>query len=108
MSIDAVPELSDQFGAQENVIDSKSHVAPFRVVNIGNSKPHQLLDFIHAIEEALGQKAVKNFMPMQAEDVPATWAETSLLERLTGYVPTTDISTGVQNFVAWYRHYFNV
>ena len=88
--------------------DSKSHVAPFRVVNIGNSKPHQLLDFIRAIEESLGTQAIKNLMPMQAGDVPATWADTSLLEMLTGYVPTTDIATGVQNFVGWYREYYNV
>ena len=106
--IDAVPRLSDRFGAQEDFIDSKSHAAPFRVVNIGNSKPHQLLDFIHAIEESIGQKAVKNFMPMQAGDVPATWADTTLLEELTGYKPNTDISTGVQNFVRWYREYYSV
>ena len=106
--IDAVPRLSDRFGAQEDFIDSKSHAAPFRVVNIGNSKPHQLLDFIHAIEESIGQKAVKNFMPMQAGDVPATWADTTLLEELTGYKPNTDLMTGVQSFVSWYRNYYKV
>ena len=106
--IDAIPECNDNPGAQSAVEDSRSQVAPFRVVNIGNSKPSQLLDFINAIEESLGQKAVKNFMPMQAGDVPATWADTALLEILTGYLPTTDISTGVQNFVGWYREYYNV
>ena len=106
--IDAIPECDDNLRAQSDVEDSKSHVAPFRVVNIGNSKPSQLLDFIHAIEEVIGLKAAKIFMPMQAGDVPATWADNALLEMLTGYVPTTDISTGVQNFVDWYRDYFNV
>ena len=107
MLIDAIPEHADKPTAKVDSGDSKSHVAPFRVVNIGNSKPHQLLDFIHAIEESIGQKAVKNFMPMQAGDVPATWADTTLLEMLTGYVPTTDITTGVQNFVGWYREFYN-
>lgn len=106
--IDAIPEYADKPGAKVDGADSKSHVAPFRVVNIGNSKPSQLLDFIHAIEESIGRKADKNFMPMQAGDVPSTWADTTLLEMLTGYVPTTDIATGVQNFVGWYREYYNV
>ena len=106
--IDAVP--GDRDSPEKNVgkLDSKSDVAPFRVVNIGNSQPSQLLDFIIAIEKAVGVKAVKNFMPMQAGDVPATWADTSLLEELTGYKPNTDLMTGVQNFVSWYRHYYDV
>ena len=106
--IDAIPRCSDKQKLQTDIEDSKSHVAPFRVVNIGNATPLQLLDFITAIEGVIGLKAVKNFMPMQAGDVPATWADTALLEMLTGYVPTTDISTGVRNFVDWYRGYFNV
>ena len=103
--IDATPEYADKLKAKVDVVDSKSNVAPFRVVNIGNSKPHQLLDFIHAIEEAIGRNATINFMPMQAGDVPATWADTSLLEGLTGYAPKTDITKGVQSFVTWYRRY---
>ena len=91
-----------------NVIDSKSDVAPFRVVNIGNSKPKKLLDFIKAIEKSVGVKAVKNLLPLQTGDVPSTWADTSLLERLTGYRPATDVETGVQKFVSWYRNYYNV
>ncbi|MDC1296940.1 NAD-dependent epimerase/dehydratase family protein [Octadecabacter sp.] len=106
--IDAIPENSDKLRIHADGADSKSHVAPFRVVNIGNSKPHQLLDFIRAIEEALGTQAVKNLMPMQAGDVPATWADTTLLEILTGYGPTTDVATGVQNFVGWYKEYYSV
>ena len=68
----------------------------------------QLLDFIFAIEKVVGVKALKNFMPMQAGDVPATWADTTLLQELTGYEPNTELSMGVQNFVNWYRDYYNV
>ena len=69
--------------------DSLSPVAPFRVVNIGNSSMVKLLDLIEALEAALGRKAVKNFLPMQAGDVPATWADTTLLHALTGFRPET-------------------
>jgi UDP-glucuronate 4-epimerase len=106
--IDAVPRAGDLPAEHDCLVDSKSQIAPFRVVNIGNSMPTQLLDFIIAIEEAIGVRAVKNLMPMQAGDVPATWADTSLLEKLTGYKPNTDLPTGVQNFVEWYRGYYNV
>ena len=88
--------------------DSLSPVAPWRVVNIGNSQPVQLGDMIGAIEDALGIKAKRNLMPMQAGDVPATWADAELLRTLTGYVPQTDIREGVQRFVAWYRDYYGV
>jgi UDP-glucuronate 4-epimerase len=106
--IDAIPSLEDTPDAKQDIEDSKSNVAPFRVVNIGNSKPQNLIDFIVAIEKSLGIEASKNFMPMQAGDVPATWADTSLLENLTKYQPNTDLSAGVQNFVGWYREYYNV
>lgn len=86
--------------------DSLSPVAPYRVVNIGNSQKVKLLDFVAAIEEALGQKAIRNYMPMQMGDVPATWADASLLQRLTGYHPQTDIRDGLAEFVAWYRAYY--
>lgn len=88
--------------------DSLSPVAPFRVVNIGNSKSERLLDFVEAIEEALGQKTTRNMMDMQPGDVPATWANAALLERLTGYRPQTDMRDGVKQFVAWYRDYYQV
>ena len=88
--------------------DSLSPVAPWRVVNIGNSKPVQLGDMIAAIEDALGIKAKRNLMPMQPGDVPATWADAELLRTLTGYVPETDIREGVRRFVAWYRDYYQV
>lgn len=85
--------------------DSLSPVAPFRIVNIGNNDKVRLLDFIEAIEASLGIKAIRNYMPMQAGDVPATWADASLLERLTGYRPATDFRDGIANFVAWFREY---
>ncbi len=86
--------------------DSLSPVAPWRIVNIGNSEPVQLLDFIRAIEAATGVTAQLNLMPMQAGDVPVTWADTTLLERLTGYRPRTAVPEGVRRFVDWYRDYY--
>lgn len=85
--------------------DSLSPVAPFRVVNIGNGAKVRLLDFVDAIEAELGINAVRNYMPMQSGDVPATWADASLLQRLTGYRPETDIRDGIAQFVAWFRDY---
>ena len=86
--------------------DSLSPVAPFRVVNIGNSDQVALMDFIQAIETALGVEAIRNYMPMQKGDVKATWADTALLRRLTGYRPETDYRDGVARFVAWFRDYY--
>ena len=88
--------------------DSLSPVAPFRVVNIGNSDKVRLMDFIEEIEKQCGREAVKNFMPMQKGDVPATWADATLLKELTGYQPQTDVKEGIRQFVAWYRDYFEV
>jgi UDP-glucuronate 4-epimerase len=85
--------------------DSLSPVAPYRVVNIGNSEKVRLLDFVEAIEDCLGIRAIRNPMPMQPGDVPATWADASLLQRLTGYRPRTDLRDGIAQFVAWYRDY---
>ncbi|WP_442954430.1 NAD-dependent epimerase/dehydratase family protein [Pararhodobacter sp.] len=100
--IDAVP------GGPETAVagDSLSPVAPFRVVNIGNSDKVRLEDFIAAIEEATGLPATRNYMDMQPGDVPATWADASLLRALTGYAPATDVREGVAKFVEWYRGYY--
>lgn len=106
--MDATPKDIDLSGQNAVKIDSKSEVAPFRVVNIGNSQPSKLLDFIVAIENSIGIEAVKNLLPMQAGDVPATWADTALLYELTGYKPNMELSEGVQNFVNWYRDFYNV
>ena len=86
--------------------DSLSPIAPWRVVNIGNNTPKKLGDFIAAIENALGCKAKKNLLPMQAGDVPATWADTDLLHTLIGCKPTTHMADGVKAFVDWYLNYY--
>lgn len=105
--MDAVPLLPDS-PADIAEKDSLSPVAPFRVINIGNSEPVQLMRFIEAIEAATGRKAVRNFMDMQPGDVPATWADGSLLQSLTGYTPRISVPEGVAKFVDWYRDYYAV
>ncbi|QIG54260.1 NAD-dependent epimerase/dehydratase family protein [Altererythrobacter sp. BO-6] len=85
--------------------DSLSPVAPYRIVNIGNSEKVRLLDFVDAIEGELGLKAKRNYMEMQKGDVPATWADATLLKKLTGYQPQTDVRDGIAKFVAWFRDY---
>lgn len=88
--------------------DSLSPAAPWRVVNIGNSDKVRLMDFVEAIEAECGREAIKNFMPMQKGDVPATWADATLLKELTGYAPQTNVREGIRQFVAWYRDYYRV
>lgn len=102
----AIPPAS--MAQEPSQIDSQSPVAPFRIVNIGNSQAVQLTDFIAAIEQATGLQAVRNLMPMQPGDVPATWADAALIRELTGYAPSTPIAEGVRNFVAWYRDYYRL
>lgn len=103
--IDAVPEKP---ASREDIAegDSLSPAAPFRIVNVGNSDKVRLLDFVEAIEAECGSKAVRNYLPMQMGDVPATWANAGLLETLTGYRPQTDVGDGVREFVAWYRDHY--
>ncbi len=98
--IDAVP------GNEPVAGDSLSPVAPHRVVNIGAGRATQLMDYIAALEDALGRPAIKNFMPMQAGDVPATEASAALLRALTGYAPETPPSVGVRAFVDWYKDHY--
>ena len=97
-------------GGEESRVsgDSLSPVAPYRVVNIGNSVKVRLLDFIEAIESELDIKAIRNYLPMQEGDVPATWANANLLHDLTDYRPNTSYQQGVKNFVAWYRTYNSI
>ena len=106
--IDAVPYANSIDKRKNSILDSLSPVAPFRVVNIGNSKAVKLIDFIGAIEVAIGKKAVKNMLPIQAGDVPATWADARLLKELIDYSPKTDVEDGVKLFVDWYRSYYEV
>ena len=82
--------------------------APYRVVNIGSNNPIGLEDFIATIEQILGRKAIRQDLPMQPGDVPATWASTARLEQLTGFKPTTPLAQGVREFVDWYREYYGV
>ncbi len=88
-----------------SVGDSLSPVAPYRVVNIGNSDKVKLIDFIEALEDELGLKAVRNYLPMQPGDVPATWADCTLLQNLTGRRAQTGFRDGIRQFVAWYYEY---
>jgi len=103
--IDAVP-VRPADATEIEPGDSLSPVAPYRVVNIGNSDKVRLLDFIEAIEQSLGKLAIRNYMPMQMGDVPATWANADLLHRLTGYRPNTDFRDGIGRFVEWFRAYY--
>ena len=81
---------------------------PYRVFNIGNNAPVKLMEFIEAIEAALGRSAQKNFLPLQDGDVPATFADVSELTAWTGFKPGTPVRDGVGRFVRWYREYFKV
>ena len=82
--------------------------APYKVYNIGNSSPVRLMDFIEAIESALGKQAEKNMLPIQPGDVPATWADVTDLVKDLGYKPNTSIQEGVRRFIAWYKEFYNV
>ena len=93
---------------KKNENDSSLSIAPHLILNIGSKKPIKLLDFIEAIENALGIKSKMNLLPMQAGDVAKTWSDTQLLEELTGYAPKTEILDGVKKFVQWYKSYYNL
>jgi UDP-glucuronate 4-epimerase len=100
----STPEKNPNWDAEKpNPAKSK---APFRVYNIGNNKPENLMDFISVLEKNIGKKAKINMMPMQPGDVKATWADTEALERDIGYKPDTPIEVGIKNFVDWYLKYY--
>jgi UDP-glucuronate 4-epimerase len=88
--------------------DPSSSPAPYRIYNIGNSKPVKLLDFIEAIEQKTGITAIKNLLPMQPGDVRRTYADISALREDLGYNPSTTVKEGVGRFVDWYREYYLV
>jgi UDP-glucuronate 4-epimerase len=102
--IDHIPAGNPSWSGAEP--DPSSSPAPYRIYNIGNNSPVQLMDFIRAIEEETGKEAIKQFMPMQPGDVPQTWADVSDLMSDFGYSPATDIREGVRRFVDWYRAYY--
>ena len=87
--------------------DSLSKVAPYRIVNIGNSTKVSLVEFIEEIENVLCKKAIKNYLPMQKGDVQATWADSSLLKDLINFTPNTNIKVGIKNFIEWYFKYYD-
>ena len=87
--------------------DSLSAVAPFRVLNIGNTKKVYLLDFINTLEKELDKKIKKNYMPMQKGDVHSTLSDSSLLKRITGYNPKTNYKIGITKFIRWYLNYYH-
>lgn len=86
---------------------STSSHAPYRVFNIGNNKPVDLLEFIACIEDALGKKSIKQLLPLQNGDVPITYADTHALNEWIGFTPKTEIQQGVKAYISWYRKYYN-
>lgn len=89
-----------------NSPDPAASWAPYRICNIGNHNPVELMSYIETLERVLGKTARKNFLPLQNGDVPATNANTEILQALTGFAPATSVATGVKRFVAWYLDYF--
>jgi UDP-glucuronate 4-epimerase len=88
--------------------DPASSKAPWRLYNIGNNKPVQLMDYINALEKALGKKAKINFLPLQPGDVPDTYADVDNLNKKFNYKPSTPVINGVSNFVRWYKDYYKI
>ncbi|MHC5178908.1 MAG: NAD-dependent epimerase [Planctomycetota bacterium] len=88
--------------------DPSCSKAPYKIYNIGNSSPVELMDFIQAIEQALGKQAEKNMLPIQPGDVPATWADVTDLVEDLDYQPDTTIQDGVERFIAWYKEFYNI
>jgi len=104
--LDRPAEADPRFDA--NAPDPARSSAPYRVFNIGNSDPVELMTYIETLEAALGRKAQKNMLPMQDGDVPATSADTSELAAAAGFAPATSVQDGIVRFVAWYRDYYKV
>ncbi len=103
--IQALPPKADSTWAGD---DPSKSSAPYKVFNIGNNQPVKLMTFIEAIERSLAKEAVKEYLPMQDGDVPATYADIDDLQQLTGFKPATSIEAGVASFVQWYKEYYKV
>ncbi len=88
--------------------DPATSFAPYKIYNIGNNSPVELLHFIEVLEDKLGKKAIKNFLPLQEGDVPETYADVDDLMRDVDFKPSTSIETGIGNFVAWYKEYYKI
>ncbi|HKJ22351.1 MAG TPA: capsular biosynthesis protein CpsI, partial [Gammaproteobacteria bacterium] len=105
-TLDRVAEPDPEWSS--DTPDSGTSYAPYRLYNIGHNQPVELMHFIEVLEDCLGKKAEKNFLPLQKGDVPETYADIDDLIRDTGYRPETSIETGIKNFVDWYRGYYQV
>jgi UDP-glucuronate 4-epimerase len=101
--LDRIPQPNPAFST--DAPDPGSSSAPYKVYNIGNHQPMELMQFIETIEDALGKKAQKNFLPMQPGDVVATYADVQALKNDIGFEPNTPIAEGIARWAAWYRHY---
>ena len=104
--IHQIPESNPNWDGKNP--DSATSYCPYRLYNIGNNQPVELMKYIETLEKCLGKKAKKNFLPMQKGDVPATCANVDDLEREVGFRPATSIETGIRNFVEWYQQFYNV
>jgi UDP-glucuronate 4-epimerase len=102
--IDNIPQPNLRWSGDNP--DSATSYAPYRLYNIGNNNPVELMKFIEVIEDCLGMKAIKNFLPLQAGDVPATYADVDDLISDVVFKPATSIETGIRKFVEWYREYY--
>jgi UDP-glucuronate 4-epimerase len=102
--LDHLPEPDPQWRGDDP--DPGTSPAPYRLYNIGNNNPVKLMDFIGAIEAALGREAEKEMLPIQPGDVPATYADVDALQEAVGFRPSTPLKTGVERFIAWYREYY--
>lgn len=106
--VEGILRLSEIPPAESNRVeagDTLSRHAPFRVVNIGGGRPAELIRFVDIVEEAVGQQAIRHYLPAQKGDVPRTFADPKLLKALTGFVPLTSLEEGVREFVKWYREW---
>ena len=111
--VEGVIRSSDQIAQPDpnwdsNNPDPSTSYAPFRIFNIGNNNPVKLIEYIHAIEKALGKEAILDLLPLQPGDVPDTFADSTALEQAVGYKPSVSVDDGVQKFVNWYRDFYKV
>ena len=101
-----IPQTNKNFNTEEP--DNSSSWAPFKLLNIGNSKPIKLLEYVKAIEKETGIKANKTFLPLQPGDVIETYSDTSEIESWIGFKPSTSIEKGIHEFVKWYKYFYNI
>jgi UDP-glucuronate 4-epimerase len=104
--MDRIPEANPDWSGDQP--DSATSYAPYRLYNIGNNNPVELMLFIETLEAALGKKAQKNMLPMQPGDVPATYADIDDLVRDAGFKPSTTVEEGIARFVEWYKQYYKI